>query len=86
VTLFGFIFNAFARLGTEAKVSNKKTDIERSSALVLPGVGAFECIKRIRPIEKVIINEIKEGKPLPGLCLGLLNPISLANLNTSVFL
>jgi len=65
------IRNALARLGAEVKVSRRKIDIERSSALILPGVGAFECMKRIKPIQRTIINEIKQGKPFLGLCLGL---------------
>jgi len=63
--------NALASLGTEAKVSRREMDIERSSALILPGVGAFESVSRIKRIEKAIINEIKEGKPFLGLCLGM---------------
>jgi glutamine amidotransferase len=65
------IRNALARLGAEVKVSRRKIDIERSSALILPGVGAFECMKKIKPIQRTIINEIKQGKPFLGLCLGL---------------
>jgi glutamine amidotransferase len=65
------IRNALARLGAEVKVSRRKIDIERSSALILPGVGAFECMKRIELIQRTIINEIKQDKPFLGLCLGL---------------
>lgn len=65
------IRNAFARLGYRVRISNEKRDIKESSALVLPGVGAFRCIKRIEPIKEVIIEEIEGGKPFLGLCLGL---------------
>jgi len=65
------IRNAFARLGSRVRISNEKRDIKESSALVLPGVGAFGCMRRIEPIKKAIMEEIEEGKPFLGLCLGL---------------
>ncbi|MEM3556001.1 MAG: imidazole glycerol phosphate synthase subunit HisH [Candidatus Micrarchaeia archaeon] len=65
------IRNAFAKLGRRVKISRSKSDIEQSSAVVLPGVGAFACIKNIEVLRRVILNEIENGKPLLGLCLGL---------------
>jgi len=57
---------------SEANVTHKKEDMIDADAIVLPGVGAFqEAIKNLRPISDVILDQIQEGKPLLGICLGL---------------
>jgi len=57
---------------SEANVTHKKEDMIDADAIVLPGVGAFqEAIKNLGPISDVILDQIQEGKPLLGICLGL---------------
>jgi len=57
---------------SEVFVTHKKEDITGADAIVLPGVGAFEeAAENIRPISKVILGQIQEGKALLGICLGL---------------
>ena len=47
------VYNAFNKISSKKKlkllISSKKSDIEKSSHLVLPGVGSFEsCISGLR--------------------------------------
>lgn len=61
-------------IGVAAKVSDKPKDIIESDALILPGVGAFkEAVDQLKSLGlfEVIIDEVKKGKPLMGICLGL---------------
>lgn len=45
--------------------------IKNSDGLVIPGVGAYrDAMINLAPIQEVIINEVKSGKPLLGICLG----------------
>ena len=66
--------NSFDRLDFESFISNEVFDITRASHLVLPGVGAFkasmEKIVKKLPLE-VINDQIKLGKPLLGICVGM---------------
>ncbi|NMD38809.1 MAG: imidazole glycerol phosphate synthase subunit HisH [Christensenellaceae bacterium] len=48
--------------------------INSSSKIILPGVGAFgDAIKRLESIGLIpaILNNVKQGKPLLGICLGM---------------
>ena len=66
--------NAFKRIGTQIYIVKRPLDLNNCTALILPGVGAFdpamqhlERTKLIPYIQDWIINE----KPLLGICLGL---------------
>ncbi len=65
---------AFEKIGLEARVTRSKREIDRASALVLPGVGAFkdcmENLERFGLIEPVV-RSVRKGKPYLGICLGL---------------
>ena len=63
----------FTSQGIDVRVTNDPGDIERSSGLVLPGVGAFgDCVRNLR--ERSMIGPIKDflgsGRPFLGICLG----------------
>ncbi|NWF94311.1 MAG: imidazole glycerol phosphate synthase subunit HisH [Syntrophaceae bacterium] len=64
----------FERIGFEARVTRSKREIERASAIVLPGVGAFkDCmvnLERYGLIEP-LLRSIEKGKPYLGICLGM---------------
>ncbi len=65
---------AFAKIGTEAKVTSDPKALTDSCAIVLPGVGAFrDCMKNLDKLRllDVIVREVRKGKPYLGICLGL---------------
>lgn len=65
----GFEWNGF-----EAKVTRNKKEVERASAIVLPGVGAFkDCMENLDKYGLVVplLRSIEKGKPYLGICLGL---------------
>ena len=66
-------------IGAEAKVTNNIEEIKAADRIILPGVGAFEdAIRKLREsgMEKVVLEEAANGKPLLGICLGMHHIIS----------
>lgn len=66
--------NAFARLNAKAIVTRDAKEIRRSSAIVLPGVGAFgRCVENLQKFNlfDAIKEEIGSGKRYLGICLGM---------------
>jgi glutamine amidotransferase len=64
----------FERIGIEGKVTRNKKEIDRASAIVLPGVGAFkDCMTNLEKYGLIepLIRAIGKGKPYLGICLGL---------------
>lgn len=61
-------------VGMSVKVSSKREDIDNADALVLPGVGAFiEAMQNLEDLGIVdsIKDNVQNGKPIFGVCLGL---------------
>ena len=68
------IKKAFEQNEVEINISDKKQVIEESSALILPGVGAFgSAISSIKKYElyETISKVIDKGTPVLGICLGM---------------
>ena len=67
------IVSAFKALGYECQVTDSKKDILNSNILVLPGVGSFKqaimALER-KKLKDTIINVVKKGKNIIGICLG----------------
>lgn len=66
--------SSFSYIGAEAIVTGDEDQIRRADKILLPGVGAFEdAIAKLRStgLDKVIIDEAKNGKPIMGICLGM---------------
>ena len=64
----------FEQIGFETKVTRNKKEIERASAIVLPGVGAFkDCMENLEKFGLIepLLRSVEEGKPYLGICLGL---------------
>lgn len=64
----------FERVGFEANVTRNKKEIRRASAIVLPGVGAFQdCMANLEKygLVELLLRSIEKGKPYLGICLGL---------------
>lgn len=73
----GNLFSLIASLrflGADAKVTDRKEDLQTASHIILPGVGAFEdAISKLKATGLVdtIMEETAKGKPLLGICLGM---------------
>ena len=65
---------ALAEIGAEATVISEPEQIAAADRLVLPGVGAFRdavATLRAKHLDEPLLQHIKAGKPLLGICLGL---------------
>lgn len=61
-------------IGASTVVTNDPEVIKKADKILLPGVGAFEdAIGKLRDtgLDKVIIQEVKNGKKILGICLGM---------------
>ncbi len=68
------VVSSFKYIGQDAQVTSDPEVIRKSDKLILPGVGAFgDAIEKLRQtgLDKVIIKEAKNGKPIMGICLGM---------------
>ncbi len=66
--------SSFEAIGAEIIVTNNPDEIRRADKILLPGVGAFEdAAKKLRDsgLAGIILEEVKNGKPLLGICLGM---------------
>lgn len=65
---------AFEHVGVDARIISSPSEVTAADKLVLPGVGAFaDAVRTLRERELVepILNHLRKGKPLLGICLGL---------------
>ncbi len=68
------VYKALQKLGFEVQINDSASDINSSSALILPGVGAFndamDNLKNTGLIDCIKEN-VSNGKPILGICLGM---------------
>lgn len=66
------IRNGFSKIGIQASITKNIHEIEKTDALVLPGVGGFgRAMEYLKGYEELIHDHINAGKPFLGVCLGL---------------
>lgn len=61
-------------LGIDTKITNVAEDLIAADKIILPGVGAFaDAAQKLRNTGLIdtIVSEVKKGKPLLGICLGM---------------
>ena len=66
--------SSFAEIGEEAIVTDDPEKLKEADRLILPGVGAFgDAAAKLREsgLDKVLLEEVQNGKPLMGICLGM---------------
>jgi glutamine amidotransferase len=71
--LFSLV-SSLKAVGAEAVVTSDEKEIRDADKILLPGVGAFEDAKAKLSslgLDKVIIDEVKRGKKILGICLGM---------------
>ncbi len=55
-------------------ITNDPDTIKKADKIILPGVGAFrDARKKLSEdgLDKLVIEEVKNGKPIMGICLGM---------------
>ena len=73
----GNLFSLSASLdyvGLDTKITSVEEEIRKADKIILPGVGAFKpAMDRLLQsgLKEVIDEEVKNGKPLLGICLGM---------------
>ena len=68
------VVRAFSECGSTPVLTRDPNEVERASALVLPGVGAFSHgMAKIRELglDEAVVRATNDGIPLLGLCLGM---------------
>lgn len=69
------VVNAFEAIGQSPTVTNNPADLNESSAIVLPGVGAFgdgmSIIHKMNLVEALNEQVLAKQKPFLGICLGM---------------
>ena len=68
------VSKAVEAVGAEVEVTGDADRIRAADKLILPGVGAFgDCMKNLKAagLDGLIVDQIKSGKPLMGICVGL---------------
>lgn len=70
----GSIHNMLKKIGYESVISHDREIVERATALILPGVGAFDAGMQhlhasglVAPLNDLVLNK---GIPVLGICLG----------------
>ncbi|MBQ4072219.1 MAG: imidazole glycerol phosphate synthase subunit HisH [Clostridia bacterium] len=61
-------------IGVESVITSEPDIIKKADKLILPGVGAFgDARQKLAEsgLDNLIIEEVKSGKPLMGICLGM---------------
>lgn len=67
------VTNAMRYLGLETRITGEAGELERSDAIILPGVGAFpDAAEKLRGtgLDRVLIAQAGK-KPILGICLGM---------------
>lgn len=68
------LYSSFKYIGAEVVLTSDPKEIKKADKIILPGVGAFaDAAKKLRDsgLADVVVEEVKEGKPLLGICLGM---------------
>ncbi len=68
------ILSSLRTVGAECVVTSDPAQIRAADKIILPGVGAFrDAIAKLRALglDKVVTDEVRSGKPILGICLGM---------------
>ena len=68
------VYKAVKFIGANVDITSDPDVIEKSDAVILPGVGAFGAVMdsiNKSNLKETIIKEAKSGKPFLGICVGM---------------
>ena len=68
------IQSSFEKIGAEVVITSDKKIIENADRIMLPGVGAYaDAANKLRAsgLGEILKTEMKKGKPIMGICLGM---------------
>ncbi len=68
------LYSSFKYIGAEVILTSDPEEIKKADKIILPGVGAFaDAAKKLYEsgLADVVVEEVKNGKPLLGICLGM---------------
>lgn len=68
------VCQACKKVGIQIVMCKEASDLKSLDAFILPGVGSFkEAMKNMQNsgMDTALVSEVKKGKPLFGICLGL---------------
>ena len=71
--LFSLV-HSLEKIGAESVITGDKNEISAADSIILPGVGAFgDAAKKLREsgLADVVVEQVRLGKPLLGICLGM---------------
>ena len=66
--------SSLTAIGAESVVTKNEAEIRSADKIILPGVGAFaDAMAKLRDsgLAEAVKEEVKKGKPLMGICLGM---------------
>ncbi len=70
---FRNVQKAFQTIGAEAEITESVAAVNQASVVILPGVGAFGDAMhhlRERGLDQPVLDAVKAGKPVLGICVG----------------
>ena len=68
------VYKAFKFIGANIEITKDPSVIEKSNAVVFPGVGAFGAVMssiKKNNLQEIIIKSAKSSKPFLGICVGM---------------
>ena len=71
--LFSLV-SSLKAIGYDAVITGDAEQLRKADKIILPGVGAFEdAARKLREsgLDQVIYEQVRKGKPLLGICLGM---------------
>ena len=66
--------SSLGRIGQKAVITGDSGLIREADRIILPGVGAFGDAAeklRVKGLDRVVVREALDGKPILGICLGM---------------
>ena len=66
------IQNGLIKVGAKAEILTDPSMLSGYEGIVIPGVGSFgEVMQNLKPFVPTILDRVREGIPLLGICLGM---------------